>query len=90
MKIQVNECQLEITPEGVYERKNLEKKADFAMRKFGVSSRVARVLAAVAICAELDHDISADLKTVHYQDRSFSIYPKGLDGTSYPEVTVCP
>lgn len=39
MKIQVNECQLEITPEGVYERKNIEKKADFAMRKFGVSSR---------------------------------------------------
>lgn len=90
MKIQVNECQLEITPEGVYERKNIEKKTDFAMRKFGVSSRVARVLAAVAICAELDHDISADLKEVRYQDRSFSIYPKGLDGASYPEVTVCP
>lgn len=90
MKIQVKDCQLEITPEGAYERKNIEKKADFAMRKFSVSSRVARVIAAVAICAELEHDISADLKSVRYQDMSFSIYPRGLDGASYPEVIVCP
>ena len=90
MKIRLNECQLEITPEGVHERKNIEKKADLAMRKFGVSSRVARIFAAVAICSELRDDISVDLKQVYYQDKSFSIYPRGLDGASYPEVTVCP
>ncbi len=90
MKINLNECQLEIIPEGMHERKNIEKKAKLAMHKFGVSSRVARILAAVTICSELRDDISVDLKQVHYQDRSFSIYPKGLDGASYPEVTVCP
>ncbi len=90
MKINLNECQLEIVPEGMHERKNIEKKAKLAMHKFGVSSRVARILAAVTICSELRDDISVDLKQVHYQDRSFSIYPKGLDGASYPEVTVCP
>lgn len=90
MKIQVNECQLEITPEGVAERRNLEKIAKKAMLNFPVSSRVARILAAVAICSEINNDISVDLKYVHYQDRSFSIYPRGLDGASYPEVTVCP
>lgn len=90
MKISLSECQLEITPEGVHERKNIEKKAKTAMLKFGVSSRVARILAAVAICTELRDDISVDLKHVHYQDRSFSIYPRGLDGASYPEVTINP
>ncbi len=90
MKISLSECQLEITPEGVHERKNIEKKAKTAMLKFGVSSRVARILAAVTICSELRNDISVDLQKVYYQDRSFSIYPKGLDGASYPEVSVCP
>lgn len=89
MKIEMNECQLEIIPEGTHERKNIEKKAKVAMTRFGVSSRVARIFAAVAIGSEL-HDISVDPKQVHYQDRSFSIYPKGLDGASYPEVTICP
>jgi hypothetical protein len=90
MKIHVSECQLEIVPEGGAERRNIEKKTNLAMRKFGVSSRVARIFAAVAICTELRDDISVDMKHVHYQDRSFSIYPSGLDGASYPEVTVCP
>ena len=89
MKIRLRECQLELTPEGFHERKNIEKKAKLAMLKFGVSSRVARIYAAVAISSEL-HDISVDPRSVRYQDRSFSIYPKGLDGASYPEVTVCP
>lgn len=90
MKINLSECQLEIIPEGVHERKNIEKKAKIAMNRFGVSSRVARIFAAVAICSELSDEISVDLKRVYYQDRSFSIYPKGLDGASYPEVSVCP
>ena len=90
MKIQISECQLEIVPESGAERRDIEKKANLAMRKFDVSSRVARILAAVTICTELRDDISVDFKHVHYQDRSFSIYPKGLDGASYPEVTVCP
>lgn len=90
MKIRVNDCQLEITPEGVHERKNVERKANLAMHRFNVSSRVARIFAAVAICSELRDDISVDMKHVHYQDRSFSIYPKGLDGGSYPEVNICP
>ena len=90
MKIQMNDCQLEIIPEGQHERRNIEKKADLAIRRFNVSSRVARILAAVAIYLELCDDISVDLKNVYYQDRSFSIYPRGLDGASYPEVIVCP
>ena len=90
MKINLNECQLELIPEGVWERRNIEKKAKIAMHKFGVSSRVARIFAAVTICSELRDDIRVEPNCVIYQDKSFSIYPKGLDGSSYPEVTVCP
>ena len=90
MKIETNDCLLTITPEGVYERKTIEKKTKLAMDKFGVSSRVARIYAAVSICSEIWSDIRVEPRQVIYQDRSFSIYPRALDGTSYPEVVVCP
>lgn len=90
MKINLSDCQLELIPESAGERRDLEKKTNLAMRRFGVSSRVGRIFAAVTICSELRDDIAVDLKRVYYQDKSFSIYPKGLDGTSYPEVSVCP
>lgn len=90
MKIILNDCQLELVPEGAWERLNIEKKARKAMLTFGVSSRVARIFAAVSICSELRDDIAVDFRSVRYQDKSFSIYPGGLDGSSYPEVVVCP
>lgn len=90
MKIEVIENQLWLTPEGTAERTNIEKKAKVAMHKFGVSSRVARIYAAIAICSEYLPDIRLEPSKVLYQDGSFSIYPKGLDGASYPEVIVCP
>lgn len=90
MKIEMNECQLMLTPEGVWERKNIEQKTKLAMAKFDVSRRVARIYAAAAICSEIWPDIRVEPRRVIYQDRSFSIYPRALDGTSYPEVVVCP
>lgn len=90
MKIEMNECQLTLTPEGLHERKNIERKTKLAMTRFNVSSRVARIYAAVAICSEIRPDIRVEPRQVLYQGRSFSIYPRALDGTSYPEVVVCP
>lgn len=90
MKIELNDCQITLTPEGAYERRNIEKKAKLAMAKFGVSSRVARIFAAVTVCSEICSDIRVEPSRVIYQDRSYSIYPRALDGTSYPEVVVCP
>lgn len=90
MKIEMNDCQLMLTPEGVYERKNIENKTKVAMSSFNVSARVARIYAAVTICSEIRPDIRVEPRQVIYQERSFSIYPRALDGTSYPEVVVCP
>lgn len=90
MKIETNDNLLTLTPEGRWERKTIEEKAKKAMSAFGVSSRVGRIFAAVTIATEIYPDISVDSRAVTYRGQSFSIYPKGLDGMSIPEVLINP
>jgi len=90
MKIEMKDNLLTLTPEGRWERKTIEDKTKKAMAAFGVSSRVGRIFAAVTIATELGHDISVDNRQVTVQDQSFSIYPRGLDGMSIPEVLINP